>query len=45
LRKIASAAARLPYGVPEPVVGGLAAIELYPGGFWPTLQVELLTAE
>jgi hypothetical protein len=46
LRLIGSAAARLPYGVPEPVLGGQAAIELYSGGLWPpTRQVELLTAD
>src|SRR5271165_83053 len=46
LRLIGSAAARLPYGVPDPVLGGQAAIELYSGGFWPpTRQVELLTAD
>jgi hypothetical protein len=43
LRLIGSAAARLPFGVPEPVLGGLAAMELYSGGLWPTPQVELLT--
>ena len=46
LRLIGSAAARLPYGVPEPVLGGQAAIELYSGGLWPpTRKVELLTAD
>jgi hypothetical protein len=45
LRTIGAAAARLPYGVPEPVLGGLAAIELYSGGLWPTRLVELLTAD
>jgi len=45
LRLIGSAAARLPYGVPEPVLGGEAAIELYSGGLWAARQVELLTTE
>jgi len=45
VRTIAASAARLPYGVPEPVLGGLAAIELYSGGLWPTPQVELLTVD
>ena len=45
LRLSGSAAARLPYGVPEPVLGDEAAIELYSGGLWPARQVELLTTE
>jgi hypothetical protein len=45
LRLIGSAAARLPYGVPEPVLGGDAAIELYSGGLWPTRKLELLAAD
>jgi hypothetical protein len=45
LRMIGAAAARLRYGVPEPALGGQAAIELYSGGLWPTRQVELLTTD
>ncbi len=45
LRLIGSAAARLPYGVPEPVLGDQAAVELYSGGLWSARQVELLTTE
>jgi hypothetical protein len=46
LRLIGWAAARLPYGMPEPVLGGHAAVELYSGGLWPpTRQVELLTTD
>jgi hypothetical protein len=46
LRLIGSAAARLPYGMPEPVVGGQAAIELYSGGLGPpTRQFEVLTTD
>jgi hypothetical protein len=45
LRLVGSAALRLPYGVPEPVLAGQAAIELYSGGLWRTRQVELLTTE
>jgi hypothetical protein len=45
LRLIGLAAARLPYGVPEPVLGGEAAIELYSGGLCPTPLIELLTTE
>jgi len=45
LRLIGSAAARLPYGVPEPVLDGPAAVELYSGGLWPTRHVELLTMD
>ena len=43
MRLIGSATERLPYGVPEPILGGLTAMELYSGGLWPTPQVELLT--
>ncbi len=35
LRVLARAAARLPYGVPDPVLCGAAAMTLYTGGFWP----------
>jgi hypothetical protein len=46
LRLIGWAAARLPYGMPEPVLGGQAAVELYSGGLWlPARQVELLTTD
>jgi hypothetical protein len=45
LRFIGCAAARLPYGVPEPVLGGHAAIELYSGGLLSSLDLELLTAD
>jgi hypothetical protein len=46
LRLIGCAATRLPYGMPEPVLGGQTAIELYSGGLWPpTRQVELLTTD
>jgi hypothetical protein len=45
LRLIGLAAARLPYGVPEPVLGGEAAIELYSGGLCPMPLIELLTTE
>jgi hypothetical protein len=46
LRLIGTASARLPYGVPEPVLGAQAAIELYSGGPWPPMrQIELLTAD
>jgi hypothetical protein len=45
LRLIGSASAQLPYGVPEPVLGGHAAIELYSGGLQPAHDFEVLTAE
>jgi PPOX class probable F420-dependent enzyme len=45
LRLIGFAAARLPHGMPEPVLGGRAALELYSGGLWPAPQFELLTAD
>jgi hypothetical protein len=46
LRLMGWAAARLPYGMPEPVLGGQAAVELYSGGLGPpTRQIVLLTTE
>jgi hypothetical protein len=52
LQLVGEAAARLPVGVPDPVLCGEAAIELYTGGLWATddlelsvVQPRLLTAE
>jgi hypothetical protein len=36
LRVLGEAAARLPFGVPDPVLCGAAAVELYTGGLWST---------
>ena len=52
LRVLGEAAARLPLGVPDPVLCGAAAVELYTGGLWSTprliartLAVRALTVE
>ena len=41
LQVLAKAAARLPYGVPDPVLCGAAAMALYTGGFWPACALEV----
>jgi hypothetical protein len=45
LRLLGRAVARLPFGVPDPVVCGAAAVELYTGGLWPATDLELLAVE
>ena len=45
LRLLGRAAARLPFGVPDPVVCGAAAVELYTGGLFPATDLELLAVE
>ena len=42
LQLLAQAAARLPVGVQDPILGGSSAVELYTGGLWakdPNLEV------
>lgn len=45
LRSLGMAVARLPLGVPDPVICGFTAVELYTGGLWPSANLELLVAE
>jgi hypothetical protein len=45
LQLLGQAAARLPVGVPDPVLCGEAAIELYIGGLWATDDLELHAAQ
>lgn len=45
LRSLGTAVARLPFGVPDPVICDAAAVELYTGGLWPCANLELHTAE
>ena len=45
LRLLGRAAAHLPFGVPDPIVCGAAAVELYTGGLWPATDLELLAVE
>jgi hypothetical protein len=41
----AQASVRLPFGVPDPVMGGAAAIALYTGGLWPVTALEMTTVD
>src|ERR1700758_5151074 len=45
LQLVAQASARLPVGVPDPVLHGSSAIELYTGGLWSAADLELYTVE
>ena len=42
---LARAAARLPFGVPDPVLSGAAAVELYAGGLWSAAALEVLAED
>ena len=39
------AVARLPFGVPDPVLSGAAAVELYSGGLWSAAALEALAED
>jgi hypothetical protein len=41
----AQASAQLPFGVPDPVMGGAAAVALYTGGLWPVTALEMTTVD
>ena len=45
LRLLGMAVARLPLGVPDPVICDATAVELYTGGLWPSANLEVLAAE
>ena len=45
LRALGMAVARLPLGVPDPVICDATAVELYTGGLWSGASLELLAAE
>jgi len=45
LQLVGQASARLPFGVPDPVLHGSSAIELYTGGLWSAADLELYTLE
>jgi hypothetical protein len=45
LELLAQATARLPFGVPDPVLCGDAAVELYTGGLWSIADLEVLAAD
>jgi len=41
---IAQASARLPFGVPDPVLSGRSAVELYTGSQWPAASLDVVCA-
>jgi hypothetical protein len=41
----ARASARLPFGVPDPVMGGAAAVALYTGGLWSVTALAMTTVD
>ena len=45
LQLVGQASARLPFGVPVPVLHGSSAIELYTGGRWSAADLDLYTLE
>jgi hypothetical protein len=45
LQLFAQAGARLPLGVPDPVLGGGSALELYTGGLWAASDLEVVAAD
>src|ERR1700744_5630238 len=42
---LARASARLPFGVPDPVLWGGSAVELYTGGLWPAGDLEVVGSD
>jgi hypothetical protein len=40
-----TASARLPFGMPDPVLCGASAVALYTGGLWPVSALELTAAD
>jgi hypothetical protein len=45
LELLAQAVARLPFGIPDPVLSGESAVELYTGGLWPTADLEVVGSD
>ena len=45
LRSLGMAVARLPFGVPDPLICGATAVELYTGGLWSSSNLEVLAVE
>jgi hypothetical protein len=45
LQLVGQASARLPFGVPDPVLHGSSAIELYTGGLWSAADLDLYALE
>ena len=45
LQLVGQASARLPFGVPDPVLHGSSAVELYTGGLWSAADLDLCALE
>jgi hypothetical protein len=45
LELFARAGARLPFGVPDPMLWGGSAVELYTGGLWSTADLEVVASD
>jgi hypothetical protein len=45
LALLAQAGARLPFGVPDPVLSGGSAVELYTGGLWSAADLEVVASD
>jgi hypothetical protein len=42
---LSRAAARLPFGVPDPILCGGSEVELYAGSLWPAAGLEIIAAD
>jgi hypothetical protein len=45
LQLLGQAAARLPFGVPDPILCGSSAVALYTGDLWPVGELQLIAAD
>ena len=45
LRLLGLAAARLPFGVPDPILCGASAVALYTGDLWPVSEIQVVAAD
>jgi hypothetical protein len=45
LQLLGLAAARLPFGVPDPILCGASAVALYTGDLWPVDELQVIAAD
>jgi hypothetical protein len=45
LELFAQAGSRLPFGMPDPILWGGSAVELYTGGLWSTADIEVVASD
>src|ERR1700719_273267 len=45
LQLLGQAAARLPFGVPDPILCGASAVALYTGDLWPVGELQVVAAD